>query len=174
MSTLVRRATLRDLRYLDALRKREGDAVGFIPIARYEMEVTGERKGSLYLSWDDGDPTGFIYATHSGRGATHIIQVAVQEDARRMERASALVEAIRTDGLKRSSWLLSLRCAEDLSANEFWRALGFSLETVGLWPKTPNALGKAKAAKNKRGRRINVWQRVEAGLWLPAPLLEAR
>ena len=176
--TEIRRASLKDLQYLDALRKKEGNAVGFIPIQRYEMEVNGERHGSLYLAWDNGDPTGFIYATHSGRGTSHIIQVAIQEDARRMERATALVDAVRADGMKRNSWLLSLRCADDLEASHFWKALGFTLEQEGLWPKSPYSPGREKRALNRSGRRINVWQRVEAGLWLPsgtpAPAGQAR
>ena len=163
--TKVKPATLDDLTFVDSLRKREGNALGFIPIQRYEMEVNGERKGSLYLSWDNGDPTGYIYATHSGRGTTHIIQVAVQEDARRMERATALLDSVRADAAARHSWLLSLRCADDLEANEFWAALGFSLEARGVSPKSVYALGKSKEAKNERGRRLNIWQRVEAGLW---------
>lgn len=165
--TEIRRATLDDLKYLDALRKKEGDAVGFIPMRRYEMEVNGERRGSIYLSWDNGEPTGFIYATHSGRGTTRVMQVAIQEDARRMERASALVDAVVADGLKRHTWLTSLRCADDLDANHFWEALGFSLEREGVAPKSLYAPGKDKTATNARGRRLNVWQRVEAGLWAP-------
>ena len=164
VETRIVRATLEDLKYLDALRKKNGEAVGFIPMQRYEMEVNGERHGSIYLSWDNGDPTGFVYATHSGRGTTHIQQIAVQEDARRMERASALLEAATADGEKRMSWLTSLRCADDLDANEFWAALGFTLEQEGLWPKSPNSSGKEKRAINKRGRLINMWQRVERGL----------
>ncbi|MGD9827108.1 MAG: GNAT family N-acetyltransferase [Hyphomicrobiaceae bacterium] len=165
--TEIRRATLDDLKYLDALRKKEGDALGFIPMQRYEMEVNGERHGSVYLAWDNDDPTGFIYATHSGRGTTHIIQVAIQEDARRMERASALVGAVVDDGLRRRSWLTSLRCADDLEAGHFWAALGFSLEQEGVWPKSPNSPGREKRAINRRGRLINVWQRVECGLFAP-------
>ena len=166
--TEIRRATLDDLKYLDDLRKKNGDALGFIPMQGYEMEVNGERRGSIYLTFDNEDPTGFIYATHSGRGASHIIQVAIQEDARRMERASLLVNAVVADGEARRSWLTSLRCADDLDSNHFWEALGFSLEQEGVWPKTPNAPGKAKRALNRRGRLINVWQRVERGLFAPS------
>src|SRR3990167_3943595 len=103
--TEIRRACLDDLKYLDSLRKKESESLGFIPMQRYEMEVNGERHGSLYLAWDNGDPTGFIYATHSGRGTSHIIQVAIQEDARRKERATALVDAVVEDGKARRSWL---------------------------------------------------------------------
>ncbi len=161
----IQKATLADLKYLDDLRKKNGDAVGFIPLQRYEMEVNGDRKGSIYLSFDNNDPTGFIYATHSGRGSTHIIQVAIQEDARLMERATLLVDAVVADGQKRNSWLTTLRCADDLEAGKFWKALGFSLEREGVWPKSPNSPGREKKAINRRRRLINVWQRVERGLF---------
>jgi len=159
----VRRATLGDLAYIDALRKREGRAIGFIPMQRYEMEIRGERKGSLLVVEDDGQPTGFIYATHSGRGATHIQQVAIQEDARRMERATALVNGALADGLQRATWLLSCRVADDLEANDFWAALGFT-HTGYADSKSVYATGKTKLAKSQR--LLRVWQKTVGGLWL--------
>lgn len=163
--TTIRPATLADLKYIDALRKKEGDAIGFIPIQRYEMEVNRERLGTLVVAVDNGDLTGFLYATHSGHGSTHIQQVAIQEDARRVTRGRMLVDAAVADGVNRMSWLTSLRCADDLEANTFWQALDFALEREGVTPKSIYGSGKEKRAINKRGRKINVWQRTERGLW---------
>ena len=117
----VRRATLGDIKYIDSLRKKEGEAIGFIPLQRYEMEINGDRHGSILVYEENLDLVGFVYATHNRAGVTHIQQVAIQEDARRMERASALVLAVR----KERDWLLSCRCAADLDSTHFWEALGF-------------------------------------------------
>ena len=159
----ISRASLGDIKYIDHLRKQESEAIGFIPIQGYEMEIDGRRGGSIYICWEHNDPVGFIYATHNRAGVTHIQQVAVQEDARRMERASALVEATQQD----RDWLMSLRCAADLEATEFWTALGFQLlDTVA--PKSVYGRGKDKAmVATRRKRKILRFQKVVGGLWVP-------
>ena len=162
--TEVRKATLSDLKYVEHLRRLEGEAVGFIPYQRYEMEVDGRRGGSIYLAWENGDPVGFVYATHNRTGVTHIQQVAVQEDARRMERATALVEAAQ----KERDWLVTLRCAADLEATHFWEALGFILDSH-VSPKSVYGRGKEKATlPTRRQRTILRFQKVVGGLWLPS------
>ena len=45
----VRRATLDDLPYIEALRRKESECIGFIPKQRYEMEIQGERSGAVLV-----------------------------------------------------------------------------------------------------------------------------
>tara|TARA_Y100000310_G_scaffold1812_1_gene2277 strand:+ start:2181 stop:2675 length:495 start_codon:yes stop_codon:yes gene_type:complete len=161
---LVRPATLNDIPYIDHLRKREGEAIGFIPLERYQMEIDGRRHGSILVYEEDGDLVGFIYATHNRAGVTHVQQVAIQEDARRMERASALVGTVQ----RNQDWLVSLRCAADLEATEFWEQLGFALESH-VEPKSVYGRGKDKATlPTRRKRDILRFQKVVGGLWLPS------
>ena len=163
MPTSIRPATLDDLPYIDHQRKREGTALGFIPIERYRMEIERERLGTICVVEDNGDLTGFVYATH-GRGASHIQQVVVREDARRIERATLLIEKVIADSLSRGNWLLSLRCRADLESNLFWRALSFDWFGISEG-KSFYGQGKEKASKSKRP--INIWQKEIAGLWVP-------
>lgn len=159
----VRRATLADIPYIEHLRRKESEAVGFIPVQRYEMEIDGRRHGSILLAIENGDPVGFLYATHNCTGVTHIQQVAVQEDARRADRATALVNAAQ----KERDWLISLRVAADLEAVGFWAALGFELDTR-VAPKSAYGRGKDKATSpTRRRRQILRFQKVVGGLWLP-------
>lgn len=161
--TVIRLATLADVQYIDHLRNQESEAIGFIPKERYEMEIDGRSGGSIFIAWDNEDPTGFIYATHNRSGITRIQQVAVQEDARRIERGKLLVEAAQ----KARDWLLSCRCAADLESTDFWEALGFSrFDDVG--PRPAYGRGKDKEALPTRRRRIiHRFQKVVGGLWLP-------
>jgi hypothetical protein len=159
----VQKAVLSDLPYIEMLRRREGEAIGFIPMQRYEMEIDGRSGGSILICWENGDPVGFLYATHNRAGVTHIQQVAIQEDARRLERATALVVAAQRE----KDWLVTLRCAADLDATSFWEALGFALEShVG--PKSAYGRSKDKATVSTRRKRdILRFQKVVGGLWLP-------
>ena len=161
----IRRATLADISYIDHLRARNSEAVGFIPRVRYEMEIDGSRHGSVLVCEDNGDLVGFIYATHNNHGVTHIQQIAIQGDARRLERGTALVEAVKRD----TDWLISCRCAEDLEATEFWQSLGFDFQDM-VSPKSVYGRGKDKAVlPTRRKRTILRFQKVVSGLWLPEP-----
>jgi len=168
LMTIIQPANLADIVYIDHLRKREGEAIGFIPKQRYEMEIDGRRGGSILIAWENNDPVGFIYATHNRAGVTHIQQVAIQEDARRMERATALVNGV----IKQRDYLVSLRCAADLDATKFWEALGFQLQDH-VSPKSVYGTGKDKATITARPKRdILRFQKVVGGLWIPLNGLE--
>ena len=159
----IRKATLRDITYIDCLRAQESEAVGFIPKARYEMEIDGRRGGSILLCFENKDPVGFVYATHNSRGVTHIQQVAIQKDARRLMHGKALIEAI----IREKDWLISCRCAADLESTAFWESLGFELLDHVL-PKSVYGRGRDKATlPTRRKRDILRFQKVVGGLWLP-------
>lgn len=140
----LRRATLEDLKFIDDLRRRESDAVGFVPLIRYEQEVSGARNGRLWVIEENVDPVGFAFVTF-GHGLARIQQIAVREDARRMERATSLVKAAAAEARVRGLRELGCRVADDLESNAFWEALGFS------------AVGNV-AGGLRRNRRITYWR----------------
>ena len=145
---VVRPVTSVDLPYLVYLADLEHDAIGFIPMACYERIVT-ERlpNATLLLAEENTDPVGFLYATHRN-GFTKVQQVAIQSDARRLQRASVLVEA----ATRLNDAVVSLRCADDLEATCFWEALGFQLQS--------------KVAGGKRRKRvINYYSKMVGGLY---------
>ena len=115
----VRAATLDDLREMDALRRANQEAVGFIPLSKYEQVLN-----RLIVAEDGGDLTGFLYWT-AGTPLASIQQVAVREDARRAERASLLVAAAISQAQKLGRFGMTCRCRLSLEATEFWPALGF-------------------------------------------------
>ena len=160
--TEILKATLGDLPYIEHLRHKESEAIGFIPVQRYEMEITGARHGLILVAKENDDYVGFLYATRNNAGVTHIQQVVIQEDARRKERASALVDA----AVREIDWLVSLRCASELDAVHFWESIGFELDTV-VGPKPAYGRGKDNATKpTRRKREILRFQKVVGGLWV--------
>jgi N-acetylglutamate synthase-like GNAT family acetyltransferase len=161
--TVIRRATLEDVPYIESLRRKEGQAVGFLPIERYYMEIDGRRKGTILVAEENGDLVGFIYGTHNKvNHVCHLQQLAIQEDARRVERGVLLTQAAQREG----EWLVTARVAADLDAVNFWNAIGFEVFDE-VAPKSVYGKGKEKRAYSNR--RILRFQKVVGGLWAPRP-----
>ncbi len=119
----IESASVADVPGIDALRRAEQEAVGFLPLSRYEEEAMRDR-GTLLTVRDNDDLTGFLFWT-AGRPIATIQQVVVRQDARRRERATALVEeAVRRMELAGRHGV-TCRCRLDLDAVDFWMALRF-------------------------------------------------
>lgn len=130
--SVVRFATEADLAAVESLRRADGKDLGFVPKAKYEHIVrrTSDRGRQrwmyewLIVTQDNGDVTGFCLAGFHRDGAK-IEQICVRHDARRMERALALADAIQDEAERRSSPRIRCRVAFDIEANHFWRAAGY-------------------------------------------------
>ena len=120
----VSSATLEDVDYLCHLQRIEAnreDALGFLPKSVYEREI--QSRGTILLARENGDEVGFIYATHNRHGITTVQQVGVQEDARRLEIGTQLVEA----SIRENDFLVKLRCRKGLPSVSFWESQGFDI-----------------------------------------------
>jgi GNAT superfamily N-acetyltransferase len=133
MTIRVRRVELGDLSYVDAVRRRDSEALGFMSMAKYEAIVTGQGpharpSNRLWIAQVDGERVGFLYLTPGQPGGSaKIIQVAVQRDARRQEYATALVAVAERYAAQTQRGGVSLGVGEDLEAARFWDALGYQL-----------------------------------------------
>jgi len=145
----VRTGGMADLPFMVDLGRKSFDAIGFIPTSRYERIIKGEGRSTIHIAEANGDPVGFIYATHSSTG-TKIQQCVVQEDARRLKHAKALVSAASMS----ADTFIAARCAADLESNAFWRALGFV--------ECGRSIGG-----NRRGRTIVRYVKTVGGLFVP-------
>jgi len=114
-------ATTADLKAIDSLQRREVEAVGFLPACRYEAEIENNRR-TLLIMRENNDPVGFLFWTRGWPVAT-IQQIVIRDDARRKERATALVEAAAAEMVNRYG--ITLRCRANLEAVDFWKAIGF-------------------------------------------------
>jgi hypothetical protein len=132
MDTIIRPAKVEDWLYIDSLRKREGNALGFIPKDAYlsllsRTPVDGRRRWeyqTLSVTVDNNQLTGYCYSSFAGETAK-IIQIVVQEDARRWQRASLLENEVRQEAIKRNKSGVTCRVAYDLESNFYWRAMGY-------------------------------------------------
>jgi predicted GNAT superfamily acetyltransferase len=137
-TSLLRDAVPGDFEYIDSLRKKEGSALGFLPKDAY-MSVLHKKRIANRDRWkyqriwvveDNLDLTGYCYASFSGDPAT-IIQIVIQDDARRWHRAMMLESAVESEARLRGLCSIKCRVALDLESNAYWRAIGYiPVETV--------------------------------------------
>jgi GNAT superfamily N-acetyltransferase len=151
---VVRNSTMTDMLFIDKLQKDNSSAVGFIQKTVWEKYVFGgERNFVVFVCEKNNDPVGYILVT-PGRGVgSHIKiqQIAVRNDARRLDYGSALIAVVRDFCNTFNRAGATLRCRIDLESNKFWKALGFT--QYGTWLKgTVNHVGF------KASNDINLWR----------------
>lgn len=151
---VVRNATSTDILFIDKLQKENSHAVGFIQRSVWDRYVFGgERNFVVLICEKNTDMVGYVLLT-PGKGAysyAKIQQIAVRNDARRLDYGSALIAVVRDfcETFQRQG--VTLRCRVDLESNHFWKALGF--ENYGLWHK-----GKTNHVGFKASNDINLWR----------------
>ena len=131
-STIIRPASPCDLPAIEALRRKDGDSLGFIPKIVYEFIAARSmdrgrwpyRSEWLLVAEDNDEVTGYVFAAFRRSGA-HITQICIRHDARRMERAMLLESAIAIEAERRQCVRIKCRVAFDIEANHFWRAIGY-------------------------------------------------
>ncbi|MFC1567345.1 GNAT family N-acetyltransferase [Thermodesulfobacteriota bacterium] len=132
---IVRKATLKDLKYIESLSKKESKAIGFIPKVRYEAAILGKRihektqptcNDRIYVCSENSDLVGFVLGSKGNAGGlAKIAQIAIQEDARLITRGKALLNALIEHRESKGIYSFHCGCADDLESNLFWRAMGW-------------------------------------------------
>jgi GNAT superfamily N-acetyltransferase len=150
---VVRTATSLDRSFIDKLQKENSFAIGFIQSTIWDKYVFGgERNFVVFICEKNNDLVGYVLLT-PGRGPYtygKIQQIAVREDARRLDYGSALLHVVRDFCTTFNRVGVTLRCRTDLESNHFWNALGF--KKYGVWEK-----GKVNHVGFKASQDINLW-----------------
>jgi GNAT superfamily N-acetyltransferase len=150
----VRTATEKDKTFIDKLQKDNSYAVGFIQSTVWDKYVFGgERNFVVFICEKNDDMVGYVLLTPGRKAYSYakIQQIAVREDARRLDYGSALIAVVRDFCNTFDRMGVTLRCRIDLDSNKFWKALGFSL--YGVWEK-----GKVNHVGFKASDDINLWR----------------
>lgn len=151
---VVRTATQADRSFIDKLQKDNSHAVGFIQSTIWDKYVFGgERNFVVFVCVKNEDLVGYVLLTPGRAEYTYakIQQIAVREDARRLDYGTALLHVVRDFCNTFSRIGVTLRCRVDLESNRFWQALGFVL--YGVWEK-----GKVNHVGFKASNDINLWR----------------
>ena len=181
---IVRTARPEDQTFIDALQKQNSYAVGFIQSTIWEKYVFGgERNFVVLICEKNDDMVGYVLLTPGRAPYTYakIQQIAVREDARRLDYGTALLAVVREFCNTFNRMGVTLRCRIDLESNKFWQALGFNL--YGVWQK-----GKVNHVGFKASNDINLWridlhesiltlfstEELDNGLWLQSEATRAQ
>jgi GNAT superfamily N-acetyltransferase len=150
----VRTATEKDKAFIDKLQKDNSYAVGFIQATVWDKYVFGgERNFVVFICEKNDDMVGYVLLTPGRKAYSYakVQQIAVREDARRLDYGSALIAVVKDFCNTFDRMGVTLRCRVDLDSNHFWKALGFSL--YGVWEK-----GKINHVGFKASDDINLWR----------------
>lgn len=151
---IVRTSSISDSVFVDALQKQNSFAVGFIQDTIWRKYVWGgERNFVVLICEKNNDPVGYILITpgHGAMTYAKIQQIAVRNDARRLDYGSALLHVARDFCEHFGLRGFTLRCRTDLESNFFWAALGF--QKYATWEK-----GKVNHVGMKASADINLWK----------------
>lgn len=136
------------LDYVCALSKLNYEQIGFIPRPRLEQYA---ERGQLWSETENGELCGFL-VWGNGWPVLRVYQICIQYDARRRENGYRLLRRLIEKASAEGYEAISCYVADDIEANDFWRAVGFSV------------IGQRDGGMT-RGRRHNHWV-----LWLPRPI----
>lgn len=128
--------------YIDALQRKNAEALSFYPKQVFERE---QANGRLYLGMLNGEPSGYLYVGAAG-GDVKCHQVCIQYDARRRQYGAMLVYALEQYAKESQSHSVTLRCGFDLDANAFWESMGYQCCAI-------------QQGGVRRMRKINVWRK---------------
>lgn len=122
----------------------DGRKIGFLPWSVYHAAAEAQQLCQIHRN---GDLVGFCMARPNKLRELRIIQIWVRPDARLIEHGRALLEFVEKNiAAPHGATVVRLWCAEDLAANLFWDALGF---TYRGW----------RWGNHKRPRRHKLWTR---------------
>jgi len=106
--------------YAVSLHDRHHDQLGFLPRDTFELAA---RRGRLLIATENGEACGMLLVGQRNH-VLRIHQTCVEEDLRRLKHATEMVAAaLSLPGLNQVRQI-KLRVADDLPANQFWRAIG--------------------------------------------------
>ncbi len=120
--------------------ERNYEAVGFLP--RPKLEEYAHR-GQLLAATENDDFCGYL-VYGNGWPKLRVYQACIQYDARRREHGMSLVGRLIRIAAEKDCEMISLWCADDLEANDFWKTAGF-------------VFGGQREGGKKRGRKHNLW-----------------
>jgi GNAT superfamily N-acetyltransferase len=103
--------------------QRDAHSIGWLPWAAFDDAAA---KGRIITLHNNDDLVGFLVWSVNALREVRCVQVWVRADARLILHGRALVEELERIAAENGCWIMRLWCGEDLAANLFWGALGFT------------------------------------------------
>lgn len=114
----------------------DAHAIGWLPVTAFDVRASNDHVLALYRN---DDCVGWTMATPSrSRGVLKLYQIWVRPDARILEHGRALVAELLQRARQAHCHMTEAWVAEDLPANLFWAAIGFT-RCTWRWGKGVNS-----------------------------------
>jgi ribosomal protein S18 acetylase RimI-like enzyme len=143
MDVMVRFAAVDDVPAVKAIADRHRHELGFVPAAAL---VEAERERRLIVAIWDGKVIGFVHFRCCRDGHATIYEIAVLPEHRQRGIGRALVEVVVQEAALRGCVVLQLKCPIDLSANEFYRRVGFTEAGIEEGKRRPLRIWRRRLA----------------------------
>lgn len=102
----------------------DSNAIGWLPTRAFDIRAERDHVVTVFRN---GDNVGWAMAAPSvSRGVLKLYQIWVRPDARILEHGRSLVAELRGQARKAHCYQIEAWVAEDLPANIFWAAIGFT------------------------------------------------
>lgn len=121
---------MQDEQYIVELMRTESDALGFIPVPALRDRIL--RHGRYLIQRDHaGHRRGYLLHGPPLAGQPlRVYQCVIDIDHRRIYYATRMLDALIDRASRAGSTEILIRCATDLDATQFWRAIGARLLTI--------------------------------------------
>jgi hypothetical protein len=153
---IVRTTTPADWIYINHLAKDNSSSIGFLQKRTWHDYVWGGQRNFLCFIIEVSQiPVGYILLTPGFTNKpVRVQQIVIQEDVRRWEYGTALIDTVELfrKEYKRSG--IILRCRTDLEANLFWQILGFTLVHI-------QKQGTLNHMRFSASKDINIYSRLD-------------
>jgi GNAT superfamily N-acetyltransferase len=138
-----------DFDFILGLMRQNTNALGFIPDGSIEHQYVAN--GRHIIQTERGRPVGYIlHGKPTAGGVLTIAQACIEYDKREKGYGIDVVNTLIERAKQTNCRAITLRCAEDLAANAFWKMTGFehtstltvantrrrklNVYTLDLWP----------------------------------------
>ncbi len=144
---VIRNATSIDLPAVKRLADDHKRELGFVLNPALREAILEKR---VVVALGEGNRlVGFIHFRHRRDGVTKVYQICIEGECRRRGYGFALLSKLVEDALTIGQDTISLSCPEDLAANEFYKACGFTQDGHVRSPARRLVQWKLRIVKDK-------------------------
>lgn len=120
----IRKATSEDLDVVKQLADQHRAELGFVLRPALEKSITEQE---LLVAQVERHVVGFVHYHHRRDHQTTLYHIAVNANFRGQGIGKALIDALALESKQHGKQQILLRCPIDLTANSFYKRIGFSL-----------------------------------------------
>jgi ribosomal protein S18 acetylase RimI-like enzyme len=135
----ITKAELSDIDGIKQIADAHRKELGFV---RRPTLIEAIDRSEILVAKQNGNTVGFVEYRHRRDEQTTLYNIAVFPEYRRLGVGRKLVQSLVNEAKERNKRYISLKCPEDLTANEFYEILGFQLQVI----------------EPGKHRRLKIWQ----------------